>query len=63
MNAVELRAIDAKHHPAFKEERVGPMWSADENERRMTIALRAAAGARKAWKTAQQVQAQAHHGS
>jgi hypothetical protein len=31
-----------------REERMDPMWSADEDERRLAIARRAAAGARKA---------------
>jgi hypothetical protein len=31
-----------------KEEKVDPMWSADEDDRRRAIALRAAAGARRA---------------
>lgn len=31
-----------------REDRVDPMWSADEDERRLAIVRRAAAGARKA---------------
>ncbi|MET3901349.1 hypothetical protein ABIB57_005319 [Devosia sp. UYZn731] len=31
-----------------REDRIDPMWSADEDERRLAIARRAAAGARKA---------------
>jgi hypothetical protein len=38
----------AQHVQNAKEPKVDPMWSADEDERRLAIIKRAAAGARKA---------------
>jgi hypothetical protein len=48
MNAQQSRYDDAASYPIQKEAKVDPMWAADEHERRIAIALRAAAGARNA---------------
>ena len=48
MNAQQIATPRAERYAILKEERIDAMWSADEDERRIAFALRAAAGARKA---------------
>lgn len=48
MNAEQLRDLPPIRHAVLREDRIDPMWSADEDERRTAFIRRAAAGARKA---------------
>ncbi|MEO8882475.1 MAG: hypothetical protein ABI377_03510 [Devosia sp.] len=50
MNAhqLEVGTLERYSLQSVKEDKVDPMWSVDEDERRIAIARRAAAGARKA---------------
>lgn len=43
----QVKQLPARLVPDGKEQKVDPMWSADEDERRTAIIRRAAAGARK----------------
>ena len=51
MTATQMETKGTSDRPSLRprEERVDPMWSADEDDRRLAIAARAAAGARRAW--------------
>jgi hypothetical protein len=48
MDAHPMEAETLSRYSLQKEDKVDPMWSVDEDERRIAIARRAAAGARKA---------------
>ena len=46
---LEIATPDRQSRQSMKEDKVDPMWSAEEDDRRLAIAKRAAAGARKAF--------------
>lgn len=48
MNALQLRDTQPINYVIAKEQKVDPMWSADEDERRAAFIRRAAAGAKAA---------------
>ncbi len=48
MNPLQLTDAQQINYQVIKEQKVDPMWSADEDERRMAIIRRAAAGAKAA---------------
>lgn len=48
MTSLQLRDIERTNYHVLKEQKVDPMWSADEDERRVAIIKRAAAGAKAA---------------
>ena len=48
MNSLQLTDTQQINYPVLKEQKVDPMWSADEDERRAAIIRRAAAGAKAA---------------
>ncbi|HEV7293222.1 hypothetical protein [Devosia sp. RR2S18] len=47
MHVEHYQDVRRARAPEDKEQKVDPMWSADEDERRLAIFKRAAAGARK----------------
>lgn len=48
MTAFQIRDTQPTSYQVLKEQKVDPMWSADEDERRAAIIKRAAAGAKAA---------------
>ena len=48
MNALQGRDTQPINYAIIKEQKVDPMWSAEEDERRAAIIKRAAAGAKAA---------------
>jgi hypothetical protein len=48
MNSEPLHNYEPMRPLVMKEDKIDPMWAADEDDRRVAIIRRAAAGARKA---------------